>query len=257
MKLFKESKSLNKINFYLFYFINCFLIVKIIFYSVDWIEDEKKIFPKTLNIYGNLILSVQEILDLANIPINKSLLKMDLTLIQQEIQKHPYIKIANLSREFPNQININIKERVPLAYLNLEEYLVIDDDGFILPLRNGIIEFNIPTLTGFNKEQSLYPIGFKCISTKALEAVENLNFAKKHFPTLLENLSEFTINQNDYFEMILTEKPTKIIFKNNSFEDQIFLLREFNYLINKSKSLEDYKYVDLRYKNQIVVKERI
>ena len=72
MKLFKESKSLNKINFYLFYFINCFLIVKIIFYSVDWIEDEKKIFPKTLNIYGNLILSVQEILDLANIPINKS-----------------------------------------------------------------------------------------------------------------------------------------------------------------------------------------
>jgi len=231
--------------------------MKIIFYSVNWIEGEKKLFLKTLNIYGNKILSVEEILDLANISNNKSLLEIDLTLIQEQIQKHPYVKIANLSREFPNQININIKERVPLAYLNLEDYLVIDHDGFILPLRNGIIEFNIPTLTGFNSEKSLYPIGFKCISTKALQAVENLNFAKKHFPELLENLSEFTINHDDHFEMILAEKPTKIIFKNHSFEDQIFLLIKFNDLIEKTKSLEDYTYLDLRYKNQIVVKERI
>ena len=257
MKLFKKFKILKKINIYLFNFFILFVIIKIISYSVNWIEDEKKLFPKILNIYGNKILSVEEILDLANISNNKSLLKIDLISIQEKIQIHPYVKIAHLSREFPNQININIKERVPLAYLNLDEYLVIDNDGIIMPLRNGIIEFNIPTLTGFNSEKSLYPIGFKCISTKTLEAVEKLNFTKKLFPELIRNLSEFTINQNDHFEMILVEKPTKIIFKNSYFEDQIFLLKKFNDLINKTKSLEDYKYVDLRYKNQIVVRERI
>ena len=57
--------------------------------------------------------------------------------------------------------------------------------------------------------------------------------------------------------MILTEKPTKIILKNSYFSKQIFLLKKFNDLIKFEKGLEDYKYVDLRYKNQIVVKERI
>ena len=105
--------------------------------------------------------------------------------------------------------------------------------------------------------RDLLSIGLKCLSTKTLEAVNYLNSAKEIFPDLVLNISEFKINQSDYYEMILTEKPTKIILKNSYFSKQIFLLKKFNDIIKFEKGLEDYKYVDLRYKNQIVVKERI
>ena len=254
MKLFEKIKKIN------FYFMIVFIFLfgtKIILFSIQWSEDGERLLPKVFNINGNKILSSKEILDLINISNNNSLLNIDLKLIQYEIEKHPYIKVAQISRKFPSQINVNIKERQPLAYLNLNEYLVVDDDGYILPLRNGIIEFNIPTLTGFNNEKSLYPLGLKCLSTKTLEAVNYLNSTKKIFPELISNISEFKINQSDYYEMILTEKPTKIIFNNSYFSKQIFLLKKFNDTIKNEKVLEDYKYVDLRYKNQIVVKERI
>ena len=254
MKFFNKLK---KINFIFILFFILFIGFKLIFYSISWSDKGNKLLTKVYNFHGNEIISSKEILELIKFSKKSSLLKIDLKSIQNEIEKHPYIKIAQISRKFPNQININIKERKPLAYLNLEDYLVVDDEGFILPLRNGIIEFNIPTLSGFNNEKSLYPIGLKCLSTKTLEAVRYLNSTKEIFPDLVLNISEFKINQSDYYEMILTEKPTKIIFKNSYFSKQIFLLKKFNDLIKFEKGLEDYKYVDLRYKNQIVVKERI
>ena len=253
----KLSNRLKKINFFFILFFIFFVGLKLILFSISWSDKGNKLLPKVYNIHGNEIISSKEILELIKISKNNSLLDIDLKSIKNKIEKHPYIKIAQITRKFPNQININILEREPLAYLNLDEYLVVDNEGFILPLRNGIIEFNIPTLSGFNNEKSLYPIGLKCLSTKTLEAVNYLNSAKEIFPDLVLNISEFKINQSDYYEMILTEKPTKIILKNSYFSKQIFLLKKFNDVINFEKGLEDYKYVDLRYKNQIVVKERI
>ena len=105
MKLFEKIKKIN------FYFMIVFIFLfgtKIILFSIQWSEDGERLLPKVFNINGNKILSSKEILDLIKISNNNSLLDIDLKLIQYEIEKHPYIKVAQLSRKFPNQLNVKV-----------------------------------------------------------------------------------------------------------------------------------------------------
>ena len=56
--------------------------------------------------------------------------------------------------------------------------------------------------------------------------------------------------------MELAEMPTRIHFREGNMLDQIIFLKQFDFILAGAKKLRDYRYVDLRYRNQIVVRER-
>ena len=56
--------------------------------------------------------------------------------------------------------------------------------------------------------------------------------------------------------LVLAEKPTKIHFGETNMLAQIELLKEFYTILPGGWMLHNYRYIDLRYKNQIVVRER-
>ena len=225
-------------------------------YAIDWSLLSGDFDLTATEIRGNNILAPDEIIALAKIPFAQSLTDIDLKAIQRRVEEHSYIKGARVSRDFPKKISIDVVERQPMAYLNLTNFLVIDDEGVVMPLRHDDMEFNVPTLTGFNPAEELYPVGLKCLSHKTLEAVSYLASIRDRFPVLFEDISELTVDKTDEYVMVLAEKPTKIHFGEANMLAQIELLKEFYTILPSGWTLHNYRYVDLRYKNQIVVRER-
>lgn len=225
-------------------------------YSFRWSEASGSFNLTSTTVRGNFILSREEVRALANVPLAQSLNQITSEEIQRRLEDHPYVKGARVSRRFPKSITIDMLERQPVAYINLPSFLVVDEDGFVMPLRHGDMEFPVPTLTGFNNAAELYPIGEKCLSRKTLEAVDYLVGVKKMFPQLFEDISELTVDKSDAYVMVLSEQPTRIHFGPSDILGQLSLLKEFNDTLSGVKSLHSYRYVDLRYKNQIVVRER-
>ncbi|MBH31862.1 MAG: hypothetical protein CMG71_07760 [Candidatus Marinimicrobia bacterium] len=225
-------------------------------YSIAWSEASESFNLTSTDVRGNSILGRDELTALAKVPFAQSLNEISLEEIQRRIEAHPYIKGARVSRRYPKSITIDVVERQPIAYVNLPSFLVVDEDGFVMPLRHGDMEFNVPTLTGFNNAGELYPIGEKCLSHKTLEAIEYLTIVRQQFPELFDDISELTIDKSDEYVIVLAEQPTRIHFGQSDMLDQLSLLKEFNTTLSGVKSLHSYHYVDLRYKNQIVVRER-
>ena len=89
-----------------------------------------------------------------------------------------------------------------------------------------------------------------------MEAVNYLSSMRQLFPILFEDISELTVNKTDEYVMVLAEMPTRIHFGEGNMLDQIILLKQFDFTLAGAKKLRDYRYVDLRYRNQIVVRER-
>ena len=78
-----------------------------------------------------------------------------------------------------------------------------------------------------------------------------------YYPALYSNISEITMNANDEYVIILARYPTKVILGNTDVWDKIQILGKFEHSLSNKRQLSDYKYLDLRYDNQVIAKERV
>ena len=78
-----------------------------------------------------------------------------------------------------------------------------------------------------------------------------------YYPALYSNISEVTLNANDEYVIILAQYPTKVILGNTNVWTKIQILVKFEHSLRKKRQLSDYKYLDLRYDNQVIAKERV
>ena len=77
----------------------------------------------------------------------------------------------------------------------------------------------------------------------------------QNYTSLYDNISE--ILESDSTITLLTDNKTKIFVNPEMTISNMNKLKKFEQTINEIKSLNDYRYIDLIYKNQIVVKEKI
>ena len=73
---------------------------------------------------------------------------------------------------------------------------------------------------------------------------------------MYEDISEFVFNDSNEYEIILKNGKTKILLGSDNVFKKIDYLKAFDDELPDDKDFNIYKYIDLRYKDQIVVRER-
>lgn len=201
------------------------------------------------------ILPVETYLELMDEWIDTPLRNIDLKSIQRKLQEHPYVWVSRVSRKHPETLVVEMVERIPLGMVNLEKPVIIDLMGTVLPEIPEARLDVMPVLSNFNPSRELYPIGKPVISTKVIEARNILFTIWETYRPLYMNLSEVRLNIQDEFELILAEEPTRIILGTDEIGPKLAVLKEFQEALQPRK-LTDYSMIDLRYRNQIVTRER-
>ena len=97
--------------------------------------------------------------------------------------------------------------------------------------------------------------GKKTKSSNVLKSIEVIKYSKDTFDSLYNNISEFVFNEDSEYEIILKNGRTKILLGSNNIFAKIDYLNAFANVLPEEKTLESYRYIDLRYKRQIVVDE--
>jgi cell division septal protein FtsQ len=171
------------------------------------------------------------------------------------IKMHPYIKAARVSMHYPNKIRVEIIEREPIAYLKTDPMIFLDKEGYVLPSEENIDYINLPILTNVNPDKNLYPIGKKVISEKIAKCISLLSTINNQHKDLYENISEMKMSSKDELEIILSDEPTHIFLGKDNINLRVNQLVEFSKLL-KPRKLSHFKYLDMRFQNQIIAKER-
>ena len=222
--------------------------------AVKWANYRKSFVLTEVDISGYNILEKKDYQVIVSEFKIESINNYKLREISNKIEKNPFVKAVQVSRQFPNVIKINIVERKPLAIINLDEKLMIDNDGFVLP--NHIYGDNvlIPVLSGFNPAKDLYPYGEKTLSIKVKEAISILNQLSKSYNKLYNNISEITLNNNDDYVIILSDRPTRVILGKKNIMTKLNILKTFDKSLGQ-RQLTDYRLLDMRYNKQLVARE--
>lgn len=65
--------------------------------------------------------------------VGQNLLFIDVDSVKNEVEKNPYVEVIDISKKFPNVIEVSIKERREIYFFEYgEKVFVADEDGFVL-----------------------------------------------------------------------------------------------------------------------------
>ena len=164
-----------------------------------------------VKINGNHMTSKEQIAALSRVDIHSNLLAIDVPQVQSLLESHPWVEQAEIIRDWPNRLLINLKEKNPVALLNRDTGLFyLDRKGQIIAAASPSQELDYPVITGlesfaFNTTQpAQIPASFH-------DVFELLKFAKRNNPILSEqNISEIHITPNGEMILYLLERTFPI-----------------------------------------------
>ncbi len=130
---------------------------------------------ETINVSGNTIVSSDEIISLSGIQKHSNLFRINKSGAIANLKTNAYVEDVFISRKLPNQINIEIEERVPKYMLQFaDSYVYVNNQGYMLEISNE--KLNIPILIGISTDLSNIEAGNRMNLTdlKKMDMVINI-----------------------------------------------------------------------------------
>lgn len=190
---------------------------------------------------GNEHLSDEELKNLAGLRGSENLLTTSSRKIFEKLAESPWIRSVSIRKEFPDSLQILVKEAEPFALLDVKGHLfIVDDSGKMLQeLRDNPIPF-LPVISGI-------PFGKQETFTEALSlvrAIKNngLLTEKEHIEIIAYKPQEMTVNLDGVVIKVGV----------GDYEDKLFRLKELEEEIKKRNIPVDY--IDLRFAGRAIVK---
>jgi cell division protein FtsQ len=204
-------------------------------------------------IHGTKYLTQRDIIALSKVQMNDKLFEKNSNIIARNIRRSPYVKRATVERRLPSTLLIFIEEEEPIAFINAEGLKLVSENSVILPRA---IESTLPDLPIINIAiNRKYSDGDKITDASILKMLDYLKLIRVISVDLLAIISEITLS-NGKPEFVLTNGACKLFISEENAKEELL---NFRYFLDKKDNLDflkDLEYIDLRYKDKVIVKDR-
>jgi len=240
-------------NMNLTYIIILILIGVFAFVSVVYARYQNIFMLNKIIITGNHELQEEEIIYITGLELGSDLLKIPVLHIIERLEKEPFIRQAHVYKRLPDCLIINIRERIPILIINMNETYAVDNMGILLPgPRNSR---DLPVLTGI---PSIITTDFgKTVSQPQIrQGAGIISLIRKKYPEISIMITELNWSEESSGWIIKTGSSGGIIYLGqNDLKQRIHTLDAFikQWKLNRDK-LRNYTYIDLRYDKQVIVK---
>jgi len=208
-----------------------------------------------IEIKGNHILSRSDILSLCGLqPGEGRLLAVKPALVEEKLRESHYIKAVSVVRSLPSKLRITVLEREPIAFIHGKGMNLIDEEGYLIPVPARRIRWNLPHIIGI--KESLGKLGEKTTSAQAMKGVEIVAHMRMTPSALNEIVSDIDFSHRDYLCLRLTRGGTEVRIEEHNYALNLFILRQYLEKYLQWDDLNIIKYVDVRFNNQLVYKEK-
>jgi len=105
---------------------------------------------KKITVKGCRKLSRGKILELTGLKIHDNILSMNMHTLRDTLVADPWIESAEIERTLPDEIHIQVRERVPIAIVDFEGFYFLDENGEIFKAVEASDKVAVPFLTGLS-----------------------------------------------------------------------------------------------------------
>ncbi len=103
-----------------------------------------------IDVTGARRLSADQILKAGGLETGDNLVALNLRTIRKKLRAHPWIADADVSRTFPDRIDIQIREQLPLAVIDFGKPFLINHSGRVFKEAAASETSGLPWITGIS-----------------------------------------------------------------------------------------------------------
>lgn len=221
-------------------------------FGYDYLTQCEYFEARQIGISGNDRLSSGEVLSRANLSPGVNILSLNLFVVRKRLLADPWIAEAEVSRELPDSIQIRVKERRPVAILDLGRKFLLDEKGEIfkelegepltaLPLVAGL-EFTDLHLDGkdgspvFDAVLEVLHLSRRPDSALPIEAIRRIDVDRQLGLTL------HAFNRHSVIKIGFSNYPVKY--------DRLRSVMRF---LNRDRRLAEFSTIDLNQEGRVVI----
>jgi cell division protein FtsQ len=208
-----------------------------------------------VKIDGNRMTNKEQIAALSKVDIHSNLLAINVVQVQSLLESHPWVAKAEVIRDWPNRLLINLKEKNPVALLSRKSGLFyLDSKGRIIAAASPEQELDFPIITGlenfpFNTSDSAQ------IPEPLQDVFELLKLANRNNPILPEqSISEIHIAKKGELILYLLDRPFPIYLgKEGKISTRYYRLVKVLKDLYKTKEFSEVSYIRLDYQKDTIL----
>ena len=202
-----------------------------------------------MELTGNEVITRGQVIEVLGADLARNVFSVPIEERREQLEQLPWVESATVMRVLPNRIRVHIKERTPVAFVQLGSRIsLIDVNGVIMDPSAAAKKYSFPVITGIGETEPL--------STRAARM--------KIYERLLRDLdSEGARYSADIEEVDLSDPDDVKVFAKDPnggvlvhLGDSEFLSRYKRFISNVAtwrQSLGRLHSVDLRFGNQVIV----
>lgn len=150
-KMEKKKRKLNKKKRYFRIFSRFFIFFSFIFLIIFALKNSNFFNVTSISIEGNKNVSATKIKKVTDLHKGSKFFVVSKKDRVKKLKSVPYIEDAKISYNLRGRVSIRVKERVPYYQLDVNDYLLVDDNFRILENSDKKRD-NLVNLSGFNVE---------------------------------------------------------------------------------------------------------
>jgi cell division protein FtsQ len=211
----------------------------------------------TVVVRGTQVVREDAVVAAAAVADSSVLADVDLMAVQRRIEKLPYVRSVVVRRDPPRTLVVEITEREPVALLvgdGAGEYMV-DADGIVLPCVQSTIEYDLPVISGVPLRR--LKAGLPARDARVIGAVDVLRTADSLGAGYGELFSELNVSRPRDLVLYTHDAGVPVLFgRSERAAQKLLSFRTFWETVAVHEDLRDIAYVDVRFRDQVVVRHR-
>jgi cell division protein FtsQ len=214
-----------------------------------------------INIQGNRKIDEKEILERAGIKMGANIFSLDLGKMEQQIREDKRIKKVWVKRKLPQAILIEVEEKKPALWINFPDGLYgLSKDQEIIPLKEEDFQHDFPVVTGlvsssFLEKENLSPKPYEWWPNRKIKsALEFYKALVENDSSFMDSISEISLADENDLIFYLIPYGTQVNMGKGNFKKKIGRVKS---LLEYEKKREALVCIDLRFKDQVVVKKSL
>jgi cell division septal protein FtsQ len=233
------------------------IIAMMLMVTMIWFWKNDAFELKAAKIQGNRYVSKEDIFESAGIDFSKDIFEVNTGEIEKRILKNGMIEKVSVTRFLPSALKIKVKERDLVAAISGSEISAVDIEGNILTQFPMESVYDLPVITGFHFQTDSMGVRSPDNPELVKQAVAMLNEIKSRDLVLYYDLSDLNYSQDHGFIFYLKDNNVPVVFGFDDYSKKIqYFLTIYHHLMDKNE-LAQAKVIDMRFRDQVVVKNRI
>lgn len=204
-------------------------------------------------ILGNSKFTEEEILQMAQEPLDKNTYLINKRKMEENIIKNPYVENIQIYSQFPDTLVFNVNKRQSLATIKFSGgFIIIDDEGVVLEVKQEMQEIVKPLITGIEVEE--VKLGEHIVVTEGIELVSVLDVVSNiRSARLLNNISQIEASDSTNIVLITPQGINVLLGKAENLNEKLLMLNQI--LIDLHEKQIYTGYVDMRYNSNPVYRK--